>query len=136
MIQTTEWYPPDIKPAYEGWYERDHGADDFAEAVSRRVWFSYWTGDTWLISVPNPTPCGLKSFYQELPWRGVHMNNTVDGIIASIENHRILLQSHIAHGHLDVAYKHAAELQDLAFQLKNIIFMEDRKSGEVKDGRD
>lgn len=56
----TRWFPPDVLPARDGWYERRWGT-----TIKR----DYWDGQRWYIG----TPRGDKIYTPSapwLPWRG------------------------------------------------------------------
>ena len=57
MAKLTDWYPPQIKPVHEGWY--DTGA-----AGNR----SYWNGHYW--SAPKGFFMLAKQI-QDICWRGI-----------------------------------------------------------------
>ena len=66
----TDWYPPTIKPARVGVYERQMGS------FSMGGRYSYWNGEFWcgwggtvLIAEQNGN-CGHISAVQSAPWRG------------------------------------------------------------------
>ena len=62
-MKLTAWYSGDQKPVRKGFYERD-----FSSTGSRwHVRLSRWNGESF-IGVSN---IGVKSFYQNLPWRGL-----------------------------------------------------------------
>lgn len=59
----TPWFPPSVKPARKGVYERDWA---FA--------FSYWNGMRWCVGCTTPDVAAgerERSLYQDIQWRGL-----------------------------------------------------------------
>ena len=65
-MKTTEWYPPDIQPMYEGVYERD---EDYG------IFFSCWIYGRWGSSSTDADQAFERrlsiAFRQNYPWRGL-----------------------------------------------------------------
>ena len=63
----TPWFPGDVTPAREGWYQRDYSAIGYTEVPD------YWDGEVWLIGnesdgiKPNQRCIALS----EKSWRGL-----------------------------------------------------------------
>jgi hypothetical protein len=60
-METTEWYPPDVKPVRVGAYEIT-----FFDSGWAYEWFAWWDGRQWLSSEFG---CSLQ--YQKQTWRGL-----------------------------------------------------------------
>ncbi len=57
---------------------------------------------------------------------------TLHHLLDTVELHAQQVRVQLAEGNMQTAYFHANELQDTAFMLKNLIFREQRNSGEVR----
>lgn len=58
--ELTPWFPPNIAPARQGFYEREYGAELCPD---------YWDGETWWVcfeTIPTRIRGGST-----LPWRGL-----------------------------------------------------------------
>lgn len=60
LVMTTSWYPPDVKPVREGWYEVQ--GCRFEGICGGR---HYWHGNGW-----SMTPYD-RIYIPNYPWRGV-----------------------------------------------------------------
>lgn len=59
-METTDWFPPDIKPVYVGWYEA--AIYDAGWIYEWRIW---WDGSVWR---DRPEGCLIPN--QNQTWRG------------------------------------------------------------------
>ncbi len=63
----TDWFPGDVKPVREGWYERAYRGYGIAP-----VQMCYWTGVRWSAGQGEAYDIPVfSSMYQNLPWRGL-----------------------------------------------------------------
>lgn len=72
--EVTDWFPPDVKPVYEGFYERDYESDHPSLKGAK----DYFDGANWYFSTRDEFETGdltnVKSHIDDFPvfnWRGL-----------------------------------------------------------------
>jgi hypothetical protein len=63
----TAWYGSGQKPVYVGLYERDYSE----KKDGSMVYLCHWDGAVFRGGNAHGVKCGVASFNQHLPWRGI-----------------------------------------------------------------
>ncbi len=74
-MKVTQWFPPDVKPAYKGWYHTSaFGVDPTSHRELESAYNWYWNGSKWVYPLPKENPFHSKvltAAVQQRYWRGI-----------------------------------------------------------------